>query len=253
MKVLSTILFVFFTLSVLGKGINMKFIVKVDRHIYYTLNLKKDNTYKYISYSISLGTKSTLDSGIYQLIDNIIIFNSKDLQSNDNFDNKKFYFKERKIKSYESEYVNSIIYSIKKTLFSSKIIALLSNSNDSIVLRSNKPSDNIQVNVFNPSTSIKQWVIDNVLPNYQFSISELDSSHWTNMFESKELNILAVDSKWALKCIYFQIKDKVYYSNYPRLDEYNKPLLDKCFDEKLINTKQKKEIAYMIKLFNRKH
>lgn len=241
MRSLSTIIFIAFTLSALGKGINMEFIVKTDRGICSTLNLKKDNTFKYISYSISWDSQSVLDSGTYQLENNIITFNSKDTQSKDNFADKKYYIKERKIKHYESEYVSFIIYCKKKTLFGKKIVALLKGPNDSIILTCKILTDPIKIKSLKPDTTIKQWVYNNIVT------SDLDSTHWKNVFESKNLHILSVKSLFgSIRGVYFLIDDEVYFSNDPTSMKFNKHLVDKCYKEHLINSRQKNEIIKSI-------
>lgn len=244
MKLLSTIIFISLTLSVLGKGINMDFIVRTDRSTLYTLHLKKDNTYKYISYNISWDSQNTLDSGLYQLENNIISFSSKQSKSKDNFVNSKYYIKERKLKRYEFEYTysSSFICSKKKTLFGKKIVVLLKDPNDSIILNKKVTIETIEIKILKPDTSIRQWVYTNT------NINEgLDSTHWKNIFESKDLHILSVKSLFGItKGVYFLINDKVYYSNSPTSMKYNKQLVDKCYKEHLINSKQKREIVATI-------
>jgi len=230
----------------------MTFVVKTDRHIYITLNLKKDNTYKYISHSISWDGQSVLDSGTYQLKDNIVVFSSKYTQSKDNFADKKYYMKVRRVKHYETDYVYNIIYCKKKTLFGKRIIALLKNPNDSIVLTSKRPKDHIRVKALTPDTSIKQWVYTNIFPIYQYNINDLDSTNWKSVFESKRLHILSVKSVFGLTMgVYFLIDDNVYYTNYPSTIKFNKPLIDKCYNEHLITSKQKKQIIKTIEEFEK--
>ena len=241
MRILWTIIFISLTLSTLAKGINMEFTVRTDRSSKYILKLKKDNTYKYISYSITWDSQGTLDSGTYQLENRIITFSSKKSKNKDNFAGKKYYIKERKIKSYESEYTSSIIYCRKKTLFGKKIVALLKDPNDSIILNKKIAIDPIEIKILNPDTSIRQWVYNNIVNE------DLDSIHWKNIFESKELQILSVKSLFGInKGVYFLINDKVYYSNSPTSMKYNKFLVNKCYKEHLINSKQKKEIVTAI-------
>ena len=244
MRLLSTIIFISLTLSVLGKGINMEFTVRTDRDIVQILKLKKDNTYKYISYSITWDSQRTLDSGTYQLEKSIITFSSKKSQIKDNFANKKYYIKERQLKRYESEYVyiSSNIYGKKKTLFGKKIVALLKDPNDSIILNKKITIDPIETKTLKPDTSIKQWVYSNNIVN-----EDLDITHWKNIFESKDLHILSVKSLFGItKGVFFLINDKIYYSNSPTSMKYNKQLVDKCYKEHLINSKQKKEIVTTI-------
>ncbi len=247
MRLLSTIIFISLSLSFLGKGINMEFIVRYDRSTSYTLHLKKDNTYKYISYSITWDSRNILDSGTYMLENNIITFNSINTKSKDNFANEKYYIKEKKLDHYKSEYVSLfIIHCKKKTLFCGKIIVLLKDPNDSIVVFRRKSIDPIQIKTLNPDTSIRQWVCNNE------NTDDLDSTHWKNIFESKSLHILSVKSLFGVtKGVYFQINDKVYYSNSPTSMKYNKQLVDKCYKEHLINTKQKKEIVANIEAWTK--
>ncbi|MCD6068981.1 MAG: hypothetical protein K0S33_3807 [Bacteroidetes bacterium] len=241
MRVLSIIIFISLTLSALGKGINMDFTVRTDRSVSYKLKLKKDNTYKYIFSSVSWDSQGTLDSGTYQLENNIITFSSKNSQSKDNFADKKYYIKERKLKRYESEYSPSIIYGRKKTLFSKKIVALLKDPNDSIILNKTINVDPIQIEILKPDTSIKQWVCNNVIAE------NVDSTHWKSVFESKNLHILSVKSLFGItKGVYFLINEKVYYSKDPASMKFNKQLVDKCYKEHLINSIQKKEIVKTI-------
>lgn len=242
MKILSTIIFIVITLSSFAKGINMDFIVRTDRSIGYILKLKKDNTYKYVSYSISWDSQATLDSGAYQLENNVITFSSRNSPNKDSFDGRKYYMKERKIESYESEYPSSIIYCRKKTLFGKKIVALLKDPNDDILLNKKTTIVPIETKILTPDTSLRQWIYNNNIAN-----EPLDSTNSKNIFESKDLHVLAVKSLFGVtKGVYFLINDKVYYSNSPTSMKYNKKLVDKCYKEHLINSMQKKEIVATI-------
>ena len=217
----------------------------------WNLHLKKDNSYKYTHWSGFSTGIYTLDSGQYNIKDGLLTFKSQKLNSTNSFSDKQFFVERIKVKRHQ--YISSTnLTNRNRTLFNSKIIVLKYNRNDSIIIKSDKPSDNINQLTISSDSSLQSWIEKNVLPNYQYKVDELDSTYKSDLYSSKTLEVIAIHNSSDLFGIFYLSDGKVYFTNYQRKIKYQIAILNLLKSKGLLDRKVRRELKRKIELITEK-
>lgn len=229
--------FLIISINIFGKGINKKFIVSADRGSITYLIISKNNTYKYVKSNIDYDWVATIDSGSYNILKDVITFISNTEAKS--FSNKKYFIKTINIKSYEWFNSMNSIYSKKKTLNGYQITFLNEKKDTNSKIYSERPIDNIITNYLDTLIDRKEWIV-NQFTSLQFQRDEILNAKYDTLFSSKNIEVISVYNEWGdlFKIFYFS-GNKIYQTNLPRLPEYQKAVISKCYRENLLNLKER--------------
>jgi hypothetical protein len=222
-----------------GQGIKASFTLRTLPDNTWYLELKKDNTYKYLHWSGFGGNPTVLDSGTYSL-ENLKLITKSQIENNTK--GRKFndyYIHKIKVKKYQT-LLGVDSKHRKFAVFGKKYLILSKGQFNYSRIISYRPKDRIETDTIDSKVNLKKWISEKIIPRYGYGKNgiELPDSSWLNLLKNDKIEVILINNSSDLFEVFYLVNNCVYTSSMHKQLNGQKAVIRQLEKEKHITRKE---------------